>query len=88
MYQDRFAAPAILVVCLACAAPLPPAAASAATPSNAAADRAALTAGVREIAAPGLPGSLCVFGDGAFPVVVGKAGRDFREPVVVAGRLG
>ena len=53
-----------------------------------AADRAALLEGVREINAPGLPGALAVYRPTAFPVVVGKAGRNYAEPVAVAGTLG
>ncbi|MFC1715780.1 hypothetical protein ACFL6S_19080 [Candidatus Poribacteria bacterium] len=41
---------------------------------------------VNEIAAPGVPGPLCVFGEQAFPVVVG--GDKLREPIVAAGRMG
>lgn len=51
------------------------------------ADLSRLLDGVREIAAPGVPGTLCVFGEDAFAVVVGKAGRAV-EPVVAACRLG
>ena len=40
--------------------------------------------GVTKIAAPGVPGPLCVFGDGAFAVVTGGAGTNLREPVVGA----
>jgi hypothetical protein len=47
-----------------------------------------LLAGVSRIGAPGIPGPLCVFGDGAFPVVAGGAGAKACEPVVAAGRLG
>ena len=43
--------------------------------------------GVTTIAAPGIPGNVCVFGDSAFPVVVGKSGADF-EAVAAAGTLG
>ncbi|MBC7286627.1 MAG: hypothetical protein H5T86_00990 [Armatimonadetes bacterium] len=53
----------------------------------AAGDLDALLDGVREIAAPGVPGTLCVFGDNAFAVVVGRSGRAF-EPVVAACRIG
>lgn len=52
------------------------------------ADIKTLLAGVTEIAAPGVPGPLCVFGDRAFPVVVGGAGQGFREPVVAAVEFG
>ena len=51
------------------------------------ADRAAILEGVREIAAPGVPGTVCVFGEDAFAVVVGRAGR-VVEPVVAACRIG
>ncbi|MFQ6098672.1 MAG: M60 family metallopeptidase, partial [Armatimonadota bacterium] len=44
--------------------------------------------GVNEIAAPGVPGAICVFGDDAFAVVTGQAGRGAREPVVAAARMG
>ncbi len=46
-----------------------------------------LLAGVRRIAAPGVPGPLCAYG-GAEPVVVGDAGGGTRLPVVVTSRLG
>lgn len=52
------------------------------------AERAALLASVNEIAAPGVPGPLVVYGADAFPVVVGRAGRALSAPVVAAGRLG
>ena len=45
-----------------------------------------LREGVKEIAAPGLPGPLCVFGPRAFPVVVGRTGKS-QAPVVAAGQL-
>jgi len=51
------------------------------------ADLDALLDGVKEIAAPGVPGGLCLFSDQVFPVVVGKSGR-YLEPVVAAGRYG
>ncbi|MDQ2732071.1 MAG: hypothetical protein M3Y56_10455, partial [Armatimonadota bacterium] len=47
-----------------------------------------LLAGVHEIAAPGLPGSIAVFGPNAWPVVVGGAGKDARESVVAAALAG
>ena len=52
------------------------------------ADQAALRRGVSEIAAPGLPGPVAVFGPRAFAVVVGGAGKGIAAPVVAAGRLG
>jgi hypothetical protein len=55
---------------------------------TAAADRAAIVEGVREIAAPGAPGPLCVFGDAAVPAVCGKSGDTEREPVVAVARWG
>ena len=50
-------------------------------------DFAALTKGVSEIAAPGAPGNLCVFGAEAFVVVAGKEGKA-QAPVVAAARAG
>ena len=47
-----------------------------------------LLVGVSQIAAPGAPGPLCVFGSKAVVVVAGGAGKEVREPVVAAGRLG
>jgi hypothetical protein len=44
--------------------------------------------GVERIAAPGAPGSLCVFGDQAFAVVAGGAGGKARQPAVAATRMG
>ncbi|GJQ28784.1 MAG: hypothetical protein HBSAPP03_06680 [Phycisphaerae bacterium] len=52
------------------------------------AERATLIDGVKSIAAPGVPGPLVLFGDAAFPVVVGKDGKDVAMPVVAAGTLG
>jgi len=52
------------------------------------ADQAALRRDVSEIAAPGLPGPVAVFGPRAFAVVVGGAGKGLSAPVVAAGRLG
>lgn len=51
-------------------------------------DEAALLAGVSQIAAPGVPGPLCVFGGKAVVVAAGGAGKESREPVVAAGRMG
>jgi hypothetical protein len=51
-------------------------------------DLTAFTPGVTKIGSPGLPGRVCVFGDSAFPVVVGSAGNGLVQPVVGAGRLG
>ncbi len=49
-------------------------------------DFTALTKGVTEIAAPGAPGQLCVFGPQAFAVVAGKDGKTAFAPVVAAAR--
>lgn len=51
------------------------------------ADRALLLDGVGAIAAPGVPGDLCVFGPNAFVVVNGASGK-MQAPVVAAGRMG
>ena len=51
-------------------------------------DQAALRQGVAEIAAPGLPGPVAVFGPQAFAVVVGRVGKGLSAPVVAASRLG
>lgn len=51
-------------------------------------DQAVLRQGVTEIAAPGLPGPVAVFGPQAFAVVVGRVGKGLAAPVVAAGRLG
>ncbi len=50
-------------------------------------DRTFLLEGVREIAAPGAPGPLCISGKDAFAVVAGKTG-DVLEPVVAAAKIG
>jgi hypothetical protein len=51
--------------------------------------RAPLIKGVTEIAAPGAPGPLVVFGEHSFVVVAGKSeGKDIQLPVVAAGDLG
>ncbi len=51
-------------------------------------DAATLLAGVREIAAPGVPGPLCVFGKRAFPLVLGRSGKNVFEPVAAAAEFG
>jgi hypothetical protein len=51
-------------------------------------DRARLIDGVREIAAPGAPGSLAVFGPKASAVVVGRGGAGSEVAVVATARLG
>ncbi|HYG75089.1 MAG TPA: M60 family metallopeptidase [Planctomycetota bacterium] len=56
--------------------------------SLAASDRGELLNGVKEIAAPGAPGTLSVFGPEAFAVVCGKAREKSVEPVVAAARFG
>ena len=48
-------------------------------------DIGALLDGVAEIGAPGVPGPLCIYGSGAFPVIVGAI-SDVRAPVMAAGR--
>ncbi len=74
------------LLCAVSLAAIPAVAAQTNAPAN---DRADLVAGVREIAAPGIPGSLCVYGPNAFVVATGGAsGGKLRAPVVAAGRLG
>jgi len=51
-------------------------------------DRDALLNGVTGIAGPGLPGSLCVFGENAFTVITAQATDAAVEPLVAAARLG
>ena len=50
-------------------------------------DLETLLTGVAEVGAPGTPGSLCVFGDQAFPLVAGSV-SGAHEPVVAVARLG
>ncbi|MFM7282979.1 MAG: hypothetical protein ACKO32_14495, partial [Planctomycetia bacterium] len=50
-------------------------------------DAAQLLEGVREIAAPGIPGALTVFGKQAFAVVLGECAGE-RAPIVAAARQG
>ena len=52
------------------------------------ADLAQLTRGVETITSPGSPGRVSVFGDAAFPVIVGNASRGVLQTVVGATRLG
>ena len=52
------------------------------------ADQATLRQGVTEIAAPGLPGPIAVFGPQAFPVIVGSVDGGLAAPVVAASYLG
>jgi hypothetical protein len=66
---------------------VPGAASAQAPPFDAGAAREALTRGVKEIAAPGVPGPLAVFGERAVAVVAGKTG-EARAPVVAAAELG
>ena len=49
------------------------------------ADLDALLDGVAEIAAPSVPGPVCVYGPEAFPAIVGATGGG-RVPAVAAGR--
>jgi len=51
-------------------------------------EAARLLEGVARIAAPGVPGPLCVFGPAAFPVVGGGSEGGSREAVVAAARWG
>lgn len=51
-------------------------------------DLATLTIGVKEIAAPGAPGNISVFGSQAFAVVAGKEGKTAQTAVVAAARAG
>ncbi len=51
-------------------------------------DRAALIEGVREITAPGAPGSLAIHGPGAEAVVVGKTGEGAQVAVVALAKAG
>lgn len=48
----------------------------------------ALRDGVGSIAAPGVPGPLCVFGPHSFSIAVGKSGADTMLPVVAGAELG
>ncbi len=50
--------------------------------------RAALVDGVHSIARAGTPGIVAVFGDNAFPVVVGGVAKDVQAPLVAAAELG
>lgn len=52
------------------------------------ADLAALTKDVKEIAAPGAPGNISVFGPQAFAVVAGKEGKTAQTAVVAAAHAG
>ena len=51
-------------------------------------ERSEILKGVSMISAPGLPGTVCAFGENAFPVVLGKAGSKTHSPVVAASRFG
>ncbi len=52
------------------------------------ADSRFLLNGVEEIAAPGVPGPLCIFGDRAFVVATANVSGACQAPVVAAARLG
>jgi len=57
-------------------------------PASAAdADLKVLLDGVTEVAAPGWPGMLCVFGGDAFAVIAGGANGPIQAPAVAASRL-
>ena len=61
----------------------------AADPADAAPDDLkVLLKGVSEVAAPGWPGMLCVFGDDAFTVIAGNANGPIQQSAVAASRLG
>jgi hypothetical protein len=51
-------------------------------------DVEALSEGVKEIAAPGTPGTVVVWGREAFPVLLGKRGHLEHQPVVAAAGWG
>lgn len=51
-------------------------------------DAVAITRDVHEIAAPGVPGPLVLFGANAFPIVVGRESKDIVMPVVAGTTLG
>ena len=51
-------------------------------------DRLSITNGVGDITAPGLPGTVCAFGENAFPVALGKTGATSHAPVVAASKFG
>lgn len=55
--------------------------------AGAEADLPRLLQGVQAIAAPGVPGPLCVAGNKAFAVVVGRTGGERQAAVVAASRL-
>lgn len=77
------ALPAVLALLLVSLAGIGDAPAAAAEP-----DLRYLLDGLQEIAAPGVPGRLCVYGEDAFPVVLAGAGGTSRAPVAAAARLG
>jgi hypothetical protein len=51
-------------------------------------DRAAILEGVREVAAPGLPGTIAVYGPNAQAIVVGQTGGGAQVAVVASARAG
>ena len=69
----------ILLVCLFCHSPI-------GSIHSEPSDLALLLNGVDEIAAPGIPGPVSIFGEKAFPVIVGGYGSSFA-PVVGAARM-
>ncbi|MCS7187188.1 MAG: M60 family metallopeptidase [Armatimonadota bacterium] len=50
--------------------------------------REALLNGVKEVAAPGVPGPLCVFGEKATSIIVGRSEANLYEPVIAVGFMG
>lgn len=76
-----------LVALMGCAAS-PVLGQTGATPADWAEDLKFLLDDVKEIAAPGVPGSLVVFGEHAFPIVVGSVGEDLSAPVAAAAKMG
>lgn len=77
--MKRLAAALALTASLAATAP--------AKETAAPGDLAALTDGVADVGSPGLPGSVAVWSDSAFPVIVGKS-DGARVPVVAAAGWG
>lgn len=51
-------------------------------------DRKSILQGVQNISAPGLPGTVCAFGEQAFPLVLGKSGNKLHTPVAAATHFG
>ncbi|MFN7019906.1 MAG: M60 family metallopeptidase [Phycisphaerales bacterium] len=79
---------AMFAACLTAAAHACPKADAWRMHSSEIADRAFILEGVHEVAAPGTPGTLAVWGPSAFVLAAGRGEHDLPTPVIAAGVMG